>query len=206
MSASQGRTSTWTIGGLVLGTGTMLALAGTSCSDPEVPETPVPDAGPTTTTTAPVVVDAGPTVYTGPCDDAMTQGLQAAIKDREKDELAHGMKMEGSMACAHVAAGGSATARLMLQQGRCYTFIGHAYPNVTELDVEVRLDMGDNPPPILAQFGAVPIITDTDMGTQATVGRKDTCYRWEFMIPAPVRVEAIAKSGAGPVAVQAYSK
>jgi hypothetical protein len=136
----------------------------------------------------------------------MTAAIGQAIKEQEKEALALGMKPEGSVACAHVAEGGSAAARLILQQGKCYTFIGTSYPNVTELNLEMKLDMGDNPPPMLAQFAALPMQADPDMGKNAVIGRKDGCYRWEFMIPAAVRVEAIAKAGHGPVAVQAYSK
>lgn len=207
MSASPDHSPLWTVGSTLLGAGAFAMIAATSCSsEPEVPETPLPDAGTTTTTTAPAPVDAGPTVQTGPCDNVMSLALQTAIKAREKDELSWGMKPDSALACAHVADGTSTAARLMLQTGKCYTFIAESFPNVTEVEVQMKLDMGDQPPAILAQFASVPMAVDQDTGPRATVGRKDDCYKWEFPLPAPVRVEVTARGGHGPVAIQAYSR
>jgi len=206
MSAAPSPRPLWTVTSTLLGAGAFAMIAATSCSsEPEVPETPIPDAG-TTTTTAPAPVDAGPIVQTGPCDSVMSLALQTAIKSREPEELGRGMKADGAMACAQVADGTSTAARLMLQTGKCYTFIAESFPNVTEVEVQMKLDMGDAPPPMLAQFAAMPMAVDQDMGPRATIGRKDTCYRWEFPLPAPVRVEVTARGGNGPVAVQAYSR
>lgn len=206
MSASHKRQPLGTVTATLIGVGTFAVTAATSCSsEPEVPVTPVPDAG-TTTTTTPEPVDAGPTVQTGPCDSVMSLALQTAIKSREKEELSYGMKPDGTLACSQVAEGTSTALRLMLQTGKCYTFIAESFPNVTEVEVQMKLDMGDTPPPLLAQFGAVPMAVDQDQGPRATVGRKDGCYRWEFPLPAPVRVEVTARAGSGPVAVQAYSR
>lgn len=208
MRTSLSHRSIWAAAGSLLGGGLFALVAATSCSsEPEVPVTPVPDAGPTTTTTTtPPPVDAGPTVQTGPCDNVMALALQTAIKSREKEELAWGMKPEGSMACAQVAEGESTAARLMLQTGKCYSFIAESFPNVTEVELQMKLDMGDSPPPMLAQFGSVPMAVDQDSGPRATIGRKDGCYQWQFPLPAPVRVEVTARGGDGPVAVQAYSR
>ncbi|MBW2528485.1 MAG: hypothetical protein JRI23_30195 [Deltaproteobacteria bacterium] len=205
MSASPRQKPLWTVAGAMLGGGAFALMAATSCGEPEVPETPVPDAGTTTTTTTTTTTPT-PTVQTGPCDNVMSLALHTAIKAREKDELAYGMKPDGMLACAQVAEGTSAAARLMLQTGKCYTFIAESFPNVTEVEVQMKLDMGDTPPPILAQFGAMPMAVDQDQGPRATIGRKDGCYKWEFPLPAPVRVEVTARGGDGPVAVQAYSR
>jgi hypothetical protein len=41
---------------------------------------------------------------------------------------------------------------------------------------------------------------------QITVGRGKDCYKYPFALPILVKAEAVARAGAGPIAIQVYSK
>ena len=95
---------------------------------------------------------------------------------------------------------------VMLQPGKCYTFLAQSYPNVSELDLTLKPNFGNPPPPILAMFANQPIAQDSDLGPAATVGKGSQCFKNPFPIPGLAIVEVKARTGAGPVAVQVYSK
>ena len=192
---------------VVLGALLGLSLSVTACGEekpPAVPVTPVP----TTTATATVAPPPPPPPQpqSGACDSVMTAALQTAIQARSKQELSWGMKAEGAFACETVAQGGSAKVAANLQPGRCYTFVAESYPNVTELDIFLKPNLGPTPPPLLAAIAGTVLAQDSDNGPRATVGRGKNCYKWPFPLPAAVVVEATARTGAGPVAVQVYSR
>jgi hypothetical protein len=202
-----------TLGALAISIAVAAAPAGVvaACKgEPAVPAAPLPDAGlPPPVPAAPDAgppPDAAPAVQTGPCDQAMQLALRAAIQQREKGDLAPGLKPEGGFACEHVAEGGKVSLAVTLQQGRCYTFIGDSYPNVTELDIHLKPNVfGPSPPPGLPQIGAL-LAQDGDIGPKATLGRGKDCYKWALPLPMAALVEATARVGAGPIAVQVYSK
>ncbi len=181
-------------------------LAITGCNEPVVPETPVPDAG---IDAAPPPPPPPPQPETGPCDGTMSQAMQLAIRDREKTELSGHMSPEGTYTCQKAAEGLPISMAVTLQPGKCYSIIGVAYPNVTELDLFLRLNLlsGNTAPkglaPLLAQ--------DTENGTNATIGKGQNCYKIPVIpllppSPLPAKVEAVARIGSGPVAFQIYSK
>lgn len=199
---------TWMVG---------LVLAAASCSkDPEVPATPPPDAGvgapvvataPTTTATPTPTTPAAPT--TGPCDGAMQMALQTAIQQKAKQDLAPTMKPDGNLVCENVAEGGTVSAPFTFAPGKCYSVIAYSLGNVTEVDIKVKPDLGPNPAPILAPLAAFTGAQDSSTGPNAIIGPKNDCFKHPgglVAIPFAAKAEALARTGAGPVAVQVYSK
>ena len=196
-----------TLNWLGLGAGMML-LTTTACSEPEVPETPVPDGGYTAPEPTPEV-DAGPPPVTDtstPCDHVMQVALQTAIQGRAKTELGFGMKAEGGFACQQVTQGGSARVPVTLQPGACYTFLAHSFPNVTEVDVFLKPNLGPTPPPLLASFANVVFAQDSETGASASIGAGKNCFKNPMPLPGAGIVEAVARTGDGPIAVQVYSR
>lgn len=187
----------------VLAAGMFAGVMGCS-SEPEVPITPQPDAGPPPAPTPVPVVDAGPTCTPAPCDAHMQLAMQEAIKAREKAEVTFGMKPESTFSCQQVCEAGAVAVPVTLQPGFCYTFLGSSFPNVTQLDMVLKPNFGPNPPPILANFGVGA--QSSESGPNASIGSGKTCYKWAFPIPGPALVEAKSRSGAGPIAVQVYAK
>ncbi len=192
------------ISGLVVST----ALA-SACDEPEVPETPVPDAGPTTTTQAPTTTTTTTTTTTaasGPCDATMQLALQTAIKGREAAEVSAGMKPESTFNCQVVQAGGTMSVPVNLLQGKCYTFLAHSFPNVTDIDLFLKPNFGPTPPPLLAPFANTVVAQDSEQGPTASIGKGQNCFKNPFPIPGPVIAEVTAKQGEGPIAIQVYVK
>lgn len=191
------------------------ALVGTAsaCHDeppPQVPPPPPPVPTPTVVAPPPpptetAVVPPAPT-EPQPCDANVQLALQTALKAREKTELGPGMKPESGFTCMVVAEGGSATVPVMLQSGKCYTFLAQSLPNVAEVDVTLKPNFGNPVPPLLAMFANTPLAADSDVGPAATIGKGPNCFKNPFPIPGMTVVEVKARSGAGPVAVQVYSK
>jgi hypothetical protein len=147
----------------------------------------------------------------------MTLALRTAIQSLATKDLAAGMKPLGDTICQHVLEGGTVPAPFTIVPGKCYAVIAYAYPNVTETDVVVNLDLGPNPPPMMAPLaGMFPRAQDADQGPSAVIGRKDQCIKHPanagglaaaaLNVPFAVRADAIAKIGSGPVAIQVYSK
>lgn len=135
--------------------------------------------------------------------------MSTAFQGRAATE-APGMKPEGSMVCGIVPEGQTQNSQtFMLEPGFCYTFLGQALPTVTEVDIVLELDLagGGQVPPALAAFNLKPqLAVDSDTGPMATIGAKQSCYQWAFPVPAAARMIVKARSGSGPVAVQAYKK
>ena len=192
------------VGLAVIASCTALACGG----EPEVPETPVPTA---TASTPPPVEPAPqppppPAATTGPCDATMQLALQTAIKGREKEEVTFGMAAEGAFACEQGAEQGKVSVPVTLQPGKCYTFLAHSFPNITDIDMFLKPNLGPTPPPLLAGFANMVLGQDSDQGPVASIGKGKGCFKNPFPIPGAAVIEVVSKQGAGPLAVQVYSK
>ncbi|HHH11203.1 MAG TPA: hypothetical protein ENK23_03920 [Sorangium sp.] len=165
---------------------------------------------PVVTATAPVpppvpVPPPAPTVQTGPCDATMQVALQTAIEARKSD-LSPGMKPEGGFGCESVAEGGSLKLAVSLQPGRCYTFLANSFPNVSELDMVLKANLGANPSPLVAGFAGQPLAQDNETGPAASIGSGKNCFKNPLPIAGAGMLEITSRTGAGPVAVQVFSK
>ncbi len=118
------------------------------------------------------------------------------------------MKPEGGQLCMVVPEGQmAATPTMMLEPGFCYTVIGQGAGGVTEVNLQLSLDMATALPPALGALAANPVLAvDQEAGSSASIGAKQSCYAWPWPVPAMVKVNAMAKTGTGPVAVQVYKK
>ncbi len=187
-----------------------LSLGLVACGDdppPDPPPQPTPVAPTPTPVPTPVPTDPPPpTVETGPCDAARTLALKTAIEGRHAAELTTSMKPEGQFRCEHVAEGGTIEVPVTLQQGRCYSMLAHSFPNITEVEMKLVVNVGDNLPPIFAAIKDQPVAQDSETGPTAAIGRGKNCFKNSWMLPAPMKVVVTAKAGAGPLAVQIYSK
>ena len=137
-----------------------------------------------------------------PCDAPTQVALRSAIQAREKSELAAGMKPEGAFGCSVLAPGQTVVVPLTLAVGRCYAFVAHAFPNVT--DVEVVLKPNMDPSPLLPPMAGMALARDNSQGPRSSIGTGTACYKNPLPIPVPVLAEVKAVSGSGPVAIQAY--
>ena len=117
------------------------------------------------------------------------------------------MQPEGSPICGVVPEGQTVSSQtFMVQQGFCYTFLAQALPTVTEVDLQLELDLASGGPG-LAALGIKPLLqVDTETGPQTSVGAKQSCYQWTLPGQAPVKLVVKARTGSGPVAAQAYKK
>lgn len=108
-----------------------------------------------------------------------------------------GMKSEGSVITAQLAAGGQHDHAFVLQPGKCYTVVAAAL-GVTEL--EARLV--SNQPPI----PETPVAQGKSSGGNAVIGGDGQCFTNPLPIAGPVKLRLQAKSGSGPVAAQIFVK
>lgn len=186
----------------------LLVVGTAACSsEPETPEQPYPTATAPPPQPPPPAPPPEPVVQTGPCDATMQVAMQAAIEERAKKELGFGLKPEGAFSCTLVADGEKVTVPVTLQPGKCYAVIAHSYPNITDIDLFLRPNLGPNPPPLLIPFANMVLAQDSEQGPIASIGSgKNNCYKNALPIPGAAVAEAVAKAGAGPLAVQVYSK
>jgi hypothetical protein len=182
----------------------------TACSsDPKTPEQPTtPDAGvqPVPPPEPPPPPPA-PAAQTGPCDATMTLALKTAIEARAKTQLGAGMKPEGTFTCTHILEGQTVQVPVTVQPGKCYAALAHSFPNVTELDLFLKPNLGPTPNPLLAPIATLVFGQDTETGPTASIGSGQNCMKHPgglINIPIAAMAEAVAKAGAGPVAVQVY--
>jgi hypothetical protein len=192
----------------------LIAIALLGCgSEPEfAPQPPGPDGG-ADAAPPPPIVDAGvpeasaPTTATA-CDGTMTLAVSSMFEGRRKTE-APGMEPEGSPIC-HIAPENIdvPSQTIMLQPGYCYTFLGQALPNVTEIDMKLVLDTvaGGLPPALAAMAGNPLLLQDTLSGNVTSMGTKNDCYKWALPAGAPVKLVLKARTGSGPIAAQIYKK
>lgn len=188
-----------------------LGLLTAGCgSEPEFAPQPGPDGGadaapppppPTQSVAAPP-----PAPTAGPCDQVQTMALTTMFQGRAPTE-APGMQPEGGPICGVVPEGQTVSSQtFMVQQGFCYTFLAQALPTVTEVDLQLELDLASGAPG-LAALNMKPLLqVDTETGPQTAVGAKQSCYQWMLPGQAPVKLVVKARTGSGPVAAQAYKK
>jgi len=188
----------------------LLGALGCSSDPKDPPQTPMPTA--TATMPAPVepVPPVQPTVDTGPCDATMTAALQTAIESREKKELKPGMKAEGAFVCERTAEGQVVKLPITIQPNRCYTVLAGSFPNVTDIDVVLKPNLGEaQSNPLLAPFANTILAQDADIGLNGSIGAGKNCYKFNlipaFNVPLAAVVEVKVKAGSGPVAIQAYA-
>lgn len=160
-----------------------------------MPPPPPPDAAPP------------PPVQAGPCDPVQTLALTTTLQGRAAAE-APGMQPEGSLVCGVAGEGQPVTGpTVTLQQGYCYSFLGQSLPPVTEVDMQLELDVaGAQLPPAIATMAQRPLLVDTETGEKAAMATKQNCYAWPWPIPGQVKLIVKSRSGAGPVAAQIYKK
>jgi hypothetical protein len=85
--------------------------------------------------------------------------------------------------------------------------LAQAMPNVTQVDVQLELDLSTGLPPAFAALAGKPLLAVGDSaGVQATLGGKNNCYAWPWPIPGAVKVTVKSKAGAGVVGAQVFSK
>lgn len=192
-----------------LGALTVLFVASsiTACGDEPPPEYPVTTATVPVPAPPPPTPPPAPTVQLGPCDATMQVALQTAIEAR-KSELSPGMKAEGGFGCETVAEGGTLKLAVSLQPGRCYTILANSFPNVSELDMYLKPNLGPNPNPLLASLAGTVLAQDNETGAIAAIGSGKNCYKNALPIPIPIAgmIELTARTGGGPIAVQVFSK
>jgi hypothetical protein len=120
---------------------------------------------------------------------------------------APGMQAEGGAICGIAPEGQTVSSQtFFVQQGFCYTFLGQALPTVTEVDLQLELDIASGGP-ALAALNLKPLLqVDTETGPQTAIGAKQACYTWPWPGQAPVKLVVKARTGSGPVAAQAFKK
>jgi hypothetical protein len=158
--------------------------------------------------TAPTTT-AAPPPATGPCDGAVTLSLRGLIETMAKKELAANMKTDGDTVCMLLTEGQTVSAPFSFQPGGCYSFIAYSLPNVTEVEVRVKPDLGNPVNPLLAPLASFTGAIDADTGPTAVIGRKQDCVKHPggpVAIPFAGKAEVTAKAGSGPVAIQVYRK
>ena len=188
-----------------------LSLGLIACGEDPPPETPQPP--PPTPPPAPTpVVEPDPVPDTpasqGPCDAAQTLALKQAITGREKAELSGLMKPEQVFRCEHVLEGGTIEIPVTVQPNKCYSALAGSFPNITEVDLKVVLNFDGELPAGLNAFKNTVFAEDAETGPTAAIGRSPSCIKnlTPLMLPVPVKVIATAREGAGPMAIQVYSK
>jgi hypothetical protein len=183
-----------------------LLLAGCG-GEPEFAPQPGPDAGPDAAPPPPPpTAVAPPPPQTGPCDQVQTMALTTMFQGRAPQE-APGMQPEGGPICGIVPEGQTISSpTFMVQQGFCYTFLAQALPTVTEVDLQLELDLASGAPGLAALNLKPQLQVDTETGPQTAIGSKQACYQWMLPGQAPVKLVVKARTGSGPVAAQAFKK
>lgn len=201
---------TWQKGALI----TVAALIAAGCggsqefAEDTVPtasaQPPAPPPTATATTTATVATPPAATV----CDAVQSLAMTTMFQGRAGTE-APKMNAEGAPICGVVAEGQTTSGpTFMVQPGMCYTVLAQALPTVTEVDVQLEIDLaGGGMPPALAALNIKPVLAvDSDAGPSAAIGAKQACYTWPFPLPVTAKVVVKSRAGSGPVAAQVYSK
>lgn len=184
---------------------TALGVAwGAGCNEPKPVEAP-PQPSASATVTAPPPPPPPPPQVTA-CDGVQQPALTSMIQARAATE-APGMQPEGAAVCNVVPEGQAASSQIiMLQQGYCYTVLGASLPGVTELDMQLDLDLGAG---MTLPVNIKPMLmTDTETGPNASMGAKQNCYQFQGIlgIPGAARVTLKPRAGSGPVAAQVFKK
>lgn len=191
-----------------------LAAALAACgSEPEFPEQPMPAPTPMASgpapapTPTPAPTPAPAPVTSGACDAVQTTAFTTMLMGRQATEAPR-MEQLGSLVCGVAPEGQPVNGTtFMLEQGYCYTVLGQSLPNVSELDVQMVVDLaGGGIPPALAAMASAPIAVDNTAGQSASIAAGQNCYQWVLPIPAAVKLVLKPRTGSGPVAAQVYRR
>jgi hypothetical protein len=194
-----------------LGSAALVAAAALGCSsNPQFAPEPYNDGGVDAAPLPPPPPpeDAAAPVQAGACDPVQTLAMTTTLQGRAAAE-APGMQPEGAPICGVVPEGQSPQSpTFLLQQGYCYTFLGQSLPPVTEVDMELILDLsgGAQLSPGLAAMAQRPLLVDTETGEKAAMATKQSCYVWPWPVPGQARLVVKSRGGSGPVAAQVYKK
>ncbi len=124
--------------------------------------------------------------------DPVELGIKAAALTNAKGEAP-----EGQMAKATLQEGGHSEFMVPMQPGKCYTIIGFS-----PLGQVKNLDLNLLAPP----FYNVMAGQDSMTGNTAVIGATPNAMCPFIPVPLTYKVDIVAKSGAGAVGVQVYSK
>lgn len=201
-------TRTW----LFVPTAALAAVMVAACgSEPEFPEQPAPTASVPTPAPTPTPVASSPppppAVTSGPCDVVQTTAFTTMLLARQPSEAPR-MEQVGGLVCGSAPEGQAVSGpTFMLEPGYCYTVLGNALPNVSELDVQMVVDLaGGGIPPALAALAAAPVAVDNTTGPTAAVGPGQSCFQWAMPFPGAVKLVVKPRTGGGPVAAQVYRR
>ncbi len=186
---------------------TVCVVAASMAACPSEPEYPVQPA-PSNTVAVPPVASSSPPPAPVACD-ALSQSNFAAIFAQRAPTEAKGMQPEGNPVCGTAGEGQVVEGTsVFLQPNMCYTVLANGLPNVTELDVSLVVDAtAVGAMPAVAALAAQPLGVDSDTGAMATVGSKTACIRNPLpLFPVPAKIVIKARTGAGPVGAQLFSK
>jgi hypothetical protein len=190
----------------------LVAALSSSCGkDPEFPEGPAPSASytppppvtPVATGSAPPPVAPGVT----PCDAVQTTAFTTMIAARAASEVP-GTEQVGPLVCGVASEGQAAVGQtIMLEQGWCYSVLGNALPNVTELDLALTADITGGIP-LPGPLGAIQpqLAVDSTAGNVAAITPGNNCLQWTMPVPGPVKLTVKATRGSGAVGAQVYRK
>lgn len=198
---------------LTVGVAALVAVLTPACgSEPEFPEQPAPAPTPMASSTpapapTPVASTAPPPMVSGACDAVQTTAFTTMLMARATTEAPR-MEQVGSLVCGVAPEGQPVNGTtVMLEQGYCYTVLGQSLPNVSELDVQMVVDLaGGGIPPALAAMAQAPLAVDNTAGQSASIGAGNNCYQWPLPIPAAVKLVLKPRTGSGPVAAQVYRR
>jgi len=148
---------------------------------PVVVTTPPPAVG---TAATPVAASMAGPFLTG----AITLSSQGDTK---------GMNAEGQVFAGQFQQGQILEQGFQAEPGRCYTVVGASGPGVSELDIQIALQL---PLPVPAMY------QDNQTGPIATVGGGGNCVKNPSPIGVPAKVILKVSGGSGYAAAQIFKK
>jgi hypothetical protein len=189
--------------------GLILSLAAAACGGCGSPPPPQPMPAPMP---PPMAVPPPLPVVAAPCDQAQLLATSTSMQARAAAE-APGMKPEGVPLCGVVGPGQTVVGPIfMLEPGYCYTFLGQSLPPIGDMEMALVLDataaVGSLLPPgmsNMANMAQTPLLVSTTPGERISMGEKQSCYMAPG-IPGTVKLILRARTGAGPIAAQAFRK
>ncbi len=128
-----------------------------------------------------------------PVDITMATQAAPIIQYLASSHLPSRARPLGAPFAAQFAQGQVLEQRVQMNEGKCYTVVAVALPPVTELDIE-----------LFEEGGEEPLAKDLTRGPQAVLGSRDTCFRppktGSYQLVLTVR------SGQGVAAAQVFLK
>ncbi len=172
--------------------GSGMASAPPMMSAPPMNSTP-PMA--TATASAPPMASAPAPASSAP---AVPSAVVTALMSPLASKFAPGMQPEGQPLVANLAEGQHAEMTVNMIAGKCYTVIGASPAAFGVKTLELNL--------LTPPFFTMSAGKSSSKTNEAVIGggTNPTCPITPF--PVPYKIDVLAKSGAGPVGVQVYSK